>query len=94
MDNIDYEMLQEQFDFLAELSDDIGTGVIVLPEKYNKMKAFPTEYLDGLFGLLGGLFDLNKCIHATCYEDPDWESLKCMTCGVRVEPNEEDDDNA
>jgi len=84
-------MLQEQFDFLAELSEDIMTGVIILPPKYEKMKAFPVEYLDGLLELLGAVFDTNKCIHATCYENPDWESLKCATCGVRVEPQEEDD---
>jgi hypothetical protein len=89
MKNIDYEMLQEQFDFLAELSEDIMSGVVLLPSKYGEMKAFPVEYLDGLLELLGAVFDTNKCIHATCYENPDWESLKCFTCGVRVESDEE-----
>ena len=88
MQNIDYEMLQEQFDFLAELSDDIKSGAILLPSKYDEMEAFPLEYLDGLFGLLGTVFDTNKCIHATCYEHPNWENLKCVTCGVRVESEE------
>lgn len=57
MKNIDYELLQEQYEFLCLLSDDIRTGEIVLPSKYEELGCFPLEHLDGLFGLIGAVFD-------------------------------------
>ena len=86
--NIDYGLLEEQYEFLCLLQDDLRNGTIVLPSKYEELGALPTEYLDGLFGLIGSVSDTNKCVHATCYEDPDFENLRCMTCGVRVEPQD------
>jgi hypothetical protein len=57
MKNIDYDLLKEQYEFLCLLSDDIRTGEIVLPSKYDELGALPLEYFDGLFGLIGAVFD-------------------------------------
>ena len=60
MNNIDYDLLQEQYEFLCLLSDDLRDGTIVLPAKYDELGALPLEYLDGLFGLIGAVFDERK----------------------------------
>jgi hypothetical protein len=52
MNNIDYQMLREQIDFLTLLATDIELGNVVLPEKYYTLDALPTEYLDGVWNLL------------------------------------------
>lgn len=57
MDNIDYQMLQEQVNFLTQLATDIDLGNVVLPERYNEMKAFPSEYIDGVCNLLDELLE-------------------------------------
>lgn len=56
--NIDYQMLQEQIDFLALLATDIELGYVVLPEKYNTLDASPVEYIDGVCSLLDHLTDI------------------------------------
>jgi len=30
-----------------------------------------------------------NCIHATVYENPDFENLTCLECGLDVEPSED-----
>jgi len=64
MNNIDYDLLQEQYEFLGLLYDDIRDGTIVLPAKYNELGALPLEYLDGLFGLIGEAFDTQGRVYA------------------------------
>lgn len=54
---IDYDLLKEQYEFLCLLSDDLRSGEIVLPSKYQELGCLPLEYLDGLFGLIGAVFD-------------------------------------
>jgi hypothetical protein len=58
--DIDYKMLSEQLDFLTLLSTDIELGNVVLPEKYNTLDAFPTEYIDGVCSLIDHLFEENN----------------------------------
>jgi hypothetical protein len=29
-----------------------------------------------------------NCVHATVYENPDFENLTCLSCGADVEPSE------
>jgi hypothetical protein len=55
--NIDYDLLNEQYEFLCLLADDLRSGEVVLPSKYQELGALPLEYLDGLFGLIGAVFD-------------------------------------
>jgi hypothetical protein len=55
--NIDYDLLNEQYEFLCLLADDLRSGEVALPSKYQELGALPLEYLDGLFGLIGAVFD-------------------------------------
>jgi hypothetical protein len=57
MDNIDYQMLREQIDFLTLLATDIDLGNVVLPEKYYTLDALPTEYIDGACNLLDTILE-------------------------------------
>jgi len=60
MNNIDYQMLQEQSDFLMLLAVDIQLGNVVLPNKYYTLDALPLEYIDGVVSLIDHLLKKNN----------------------------------
>jgi hypothetical protein len=57
MNNIDYQMLREQIDFLTLLVTDIELGNVVLPTKYYTLDALPAEYIDGACNLLDTILE-------------------------------------
>jgi hypothetical protein len=52
MNNIDYDLLQEQLDFLLMLATDLELGNVILPTRYGELGALPTEYLDGVSNMI------------------------------------------